>query len=276
MTDFATDEASQSDSQPREIYEITHGVTSYYVAKDDRDIIYNSHTFVAAPSSRMELTINPLTVAWELQLLLPVTHPLVKRYLAFGGVPPKQITVTARRQQLTSGQFQQFHVGYITGMTIDGHMAKFRVPSMTSTSLDRNLPSVLVDSTCANILYDGWCTVARGSFAYTGTALIIDGRSITVDSGFAQADQWAQFGEFLHTPSGERMGIVSQVGRIVTLQYPIYELKAGDAIQLFAGCDHTITTCQSKFSNKSNFLGGPQRPTRDLFLPTGIGIEEQR
>lgn len=271
---FATDETSQADSQPRLFFEITHGATTYYVASADRDIIYNGFTFAASPSMGMEIAINPLTAAWEYVLVLPTTHPLVARYTAMGGVPPKQITVTARRMQLTSGQVQQIHIGYVTSMGIDGHQAKFRIPSRTGASLDRNLPPVLFDSTCANVLYDNACTVIRASYAVTTTAFVVDGKTITVASIGGNPDNWAQFGELLHVPSGERMTITQQIGTQVTMQFPIYELHNGDAVQVFAGCDHAVATCNSKFANKDNFTGSPNKPTRDLYLPTGLGVME--
>jgi uncharacterized phage protein (TIGR02218 family) len=274
---FDVDEQSQSDSQPREFFEITHGVTSYYVASGDRDVLYNGNNFAATPSARSEWMVNPLTGAdGDMILTLPARHALAQRYVALGGVPPKQILLTARRKQLTSGEVLRFWQGYVTGVAFERHLAKFRIPERNQQSLQRRLPTVRVDTTCRNVLYDSWCQVARATFTVSTAAAFVDGRVINVGSVGGNPDQWAQRGELVHVASGESMMITSQVGVQLTLQYPIPEMKAGDSVQVVAGCDHSIATCVSKFSNAANYSGLPQRPTRNLFLTTGLGVEEYR
>jgi uncharacterized phage protein (TIGR02218 family) len=46
------------------------------------------------------------------------------------------------------------------------------------------------------------------------------------------------------------------------LTYPLPALPAlGDSFTAFQGCDHTLSTCRSKFANEANFRGFPFAPT---------------
>jgi uncharacterized phage protein (TIGR02218 family) len=273
VSTFDTDETSISDSQPREFIDAVHGVTRYGFALGDRDILYNGFNYVASPSARGNEKIDQATAQTNFEVTLPANHPLVARYVAMGS-PPQQILVTARRLQLTSGQVQQVWSGYVTSLSIQGHLAKFLVPQRTQQALQRRLPTVLVHTSCGNVLYDSWCQVARASFLVSTTVIFGDGRTLKVATMSGNPDQWAQGGELVHVPSGERMTIVDQTGQQLTLQAPIYELHAGDAVQIYAGCAHDIGTCRDKFNNVVNFSGLPQRPTGNPFAPTGLGALE--
>jgi uncharacterized phage protein (TIGR02218 family) len=47
------------------------------------------------------------------------------------------------------------------------------------------------------------------------------------------------------------------------LRAPPYSIQVGDRIQVVAGCDKTLTTCQNKFQNQLNFRGFPHLPGND-------------
>ncbi|TSJ64123.1 DUF2163 domain-containing protein [Starkeya sp. 3C] len=64
--------------------------------------------------------------------------------------------------------------------------------------------------------------------------------------------------------AGAATEILSQIGQSVTLFTPMSRLIAtGDQVRLVAGCDKTIETCHSRFSNVLNFRGEPHIPGND-------------
>lgn len=64
---------------------------------------------------------------------------------------------------------------------------------------------------------------------------------------------------------GLTFGIIKAQGSVFTLDRPIHEnMSAGIAAQLREGCDHTLTTCDSRFQNSLNFRGEPYLPGNDL------------
>lgn len=273
MSTFNDDEVSRADSRPREFIEINHGSTYYYVATGDRDIAYNGHTFVATPSARSELRVDTSTGQVVLEVSLPATHALAQRYVALGS-PPRQILVTVRRMQMTSGEVMQIWIGYVTALSFAGHEAKFAVPMRGGQALQINLPTMLVDTLCTHVLYDHGCQLDRAANTITATVATVDGRDVTVSSISAKPDHWADNGELIHVASGERMTVTEQVGTTITMQAPIVELHVGDSVQIAAGCKHDLDACGT-FGNVVNYGGLPQRPTGDIYIANGFGVVEQ-
>ncbi len=268
-------EASVESSQPREFYELVQSAAvTYRIASGTRDIIYNGNTFVASQIARTDLPIDLVTQPGSMTLALPLSHPLVQRYVALGS-PPRQIAVTIYRRQLGVGDEVTF-VGLITSMGIEGHLAKFLLESRFARLMSRRLPVLTASRICPYVLYDANCTVPRSSFTVAPFVISVDGRVVVVSSmGLGHPDQWAKDGELVHVPTGERMPIVDQVGTQLTLQSPIPDIAVGDALQVSAGCAHDIITCRLTFSNQVNFGGFPQLPNKNPFAPNGLGVVEQ-
>ena len=45
-----------------------------------------------------------------------------------------------------------------------------------------------------------------------------------------------------------------------------FQIKAGDLLEVHAGCDKRFVTCRNKFSNVENFRGEPHLPGVDAIL----------
>lgn len=274
-------ELSPESSQPREFFSISYGTVAYYVATGDRDIVYGGVTYTAQPGSRSSVSVESAagtSTDDQVTVSLPSTHPLVARYVAMGS-PPQLITATIYRQQFSTGAVQQLWSGTVTSVAIENHAAKFLVRALTSRLRERSLPLILVDTQCANVLYDARCRVNPASFQVSTTVSSVDGPIVNVVSLGAFTAGKAQRGTLTHVPSGQTMFITSQPdpllsGNQLTLQAPIVELKAGDAVIINAGCDQQFDTCKNVFNNVINFGGLPQRPTKDPFTTNGNGSGE--
>lgn len=281
-------EASEQDSSPRELYDITHGVTIYRLTSADHDIVQNGQLYTATPMMRGEIGA-PIVDDNEsdLEVTLPIDHAFVRRYLQ-QFVPPQKITVLLRRMYFPSGDVETVFVGEITSMSCDDDNteATFRVPVRSSEAAVRQLPVLSVSRACPYILYGPGCLVDRnasvGGLAHkvSATVLYVNGRDVRVD--LADTDRngiWAEGGELVVTSGtalGERMSIRSQSDlnpgfssvADLSMQLPIPGLQVGHSVDVFAGCDHTIDGeegCRIKFDNKDNFGGFPSLPTANPF-----------
>jgi hypothetical protein len=54
--------------------------------------------------------------------------------------------------------------------------------------------------------------------------------------------------------------ITDHVGEKISIAYRFSELKDGDTVDAYAGCDGRAETCRDKFDNIDNFLGFPFTP----------------
>ncbi len=277
--EFRDDDSSAELGQRREFYDIVQSdLVTYRIASGARDIVYGGNTYTSQPAARTDVVVSTTTGVFEMSLSLPLKHPLVQRYLAFGS-PPRQITVTVWQMQLNSGAVERIWLGVVTSMAIEHHVAKFLIPSPIGSALQRMVPSMMIDRLCPHILYDAQCRIDPTAFSVESTVVRFDGRQITLVTQLPFGDeQFALFGDVTHVATGERQTIFTEDPLAVDgtttfqMQDPIRELAVGDAMLVRAGCLHDITTCHNKFDNLVNYGGAPEKPTANPFSPTGIGF----
>lgn len=297
---YAADEASVQDSDPRELITIEvnppYGDV-YHLTSGTEDLEVDGTVYRAIAIDRDELKTPLLEEDAETHIFLPIDHALVRRYPK-QGVPPDRVRVTLRRYQVRSGETRQLWYGFIGGMNADGAIAKFLIPSYTMQLVKRQLPTVGAGRACPHILYEeAGCFVDPDGdgpdglpFKLTTTVTYVAGRDIRVDlsnvpAGHARRADWARFGMVRHVASGTRRSIAIQtdlnpgISTATELQMyeRIVELKAGDTVEVYAGCDHTMTGthgCRDKYDNRHNYGGAPDLPTTNAFKLNHFGIYE--
>lgn len=276
---FAQDEASVQDSRPRELYTIAQSLNViYHVASGQVDVFYNSVNYIAEPLSRTEVGVPTLNGSSIVQLTLPLSHPLCQRYMSTG-IPPRRPVVEITRLQLNSMTSDRQWMGEIVQMDIEGHTAKFTIPSRLQRAIKRRLPLITVGTPCQNILYDANCRVSSGPFTKATTVARVDGRDVHLNTIAEFGDEtWALGGEIVHTATGERQTVMQEDGIAFdgtthfVMQVGIPEMKTGDTVTVSAGCRHDIVTCRVKFNNVVNYVGQPNLPTGNIFTITQNSI----
>lgn len=277
MTTFIQDEESVEDSQPREGYEIQMSAQTFRLTGGDQDQVIDGATYHAEPVLRSTIVTSSTTDRKELEITLPVTHPVVRRYLA-GGIPPKTVFVTVRRKQLRSGVTERLWAGHVISIAASGHTAKLLVPSVLTENIQRRLPVITVSRQCPHVLYDAVCGVNKATFTVPGTVVSIVDRVVVVNVPGGYVADYAQFGELLHVTSGESMTIFGNSASDVsdnvtfTLQMRLIDLRIGDTVKISIGCAHDLDACSTKFGNRPNFGGFPELPVGNPFIPNGFGI----
>lgn len=135
--------------------------------------------------------------------------------------------------------------------------------------------------TCDAVLGDSRCQVeldgSPGFRRNVSVLSVTSNRIFTVD--LAEAEQWAQYGKAEFT-SGNNAGLEREIidqteeggspgENNITLLIPMpFDVEAGDTIQITAGCDKTLDTCQTKFDNVEFFRGFPFIPLTETVLET--------
>jgi hypothetical protein len=282
VSTYDDDETSTSQNRPIDLYTLVTPTAIYRVTSHIVDVAYGGHTFTALTMSRGPQQVAQDLTGRELIVYLPITHPLVRRFAA-SGIPERQVLVTLQRLQQVSGIAVQAWQGFGTGMQIDGHVAKLRVPSVTDDAMRIKLPVVAAQRLCNHRLFDARCAPNPGvdgpaatSFQVNGALVSQSGTTLIVSTLGGHPDGWANLGDVVHVATGERRYILAQGGTTLTLHSPFVGALPGDALTVFAGCDHTIGTCRDKFANVGNFGGHPEMTTSiNPWLPKGIGVIEQ-
>ena len=139
--------------------------------------------------------------------------------------------------------------------------------------LDTQFPRNLYQPGCMHTLFDAGCTLSKAAFANPLTTLI--GASPTsVSATTSRPTQYFDLGTITFT-SGALSGLSFSVKSFVltggtgtfTFAQPLPSAPAaGDTFTAYPGCDKTLTTCQTKFSNLAHFRGYPFIPAPETLL----------
>ncbi len=129
------------------------------------------------------------------------------------------------------------------------------------TLLSISMPRNLYSPQCVHVLYDSGCGLVKNAFGAAGT--VGSGSTASTINWSSSSAIYTQ-GTILFS-SGVNAGISATIksasGSALSLAYPLLiAASTGDAFTVYQGCDHTMATCQSKFSNLANFRGFPFVP----------------
>lgn len=120
---------------------------------------------------------------------------------------------------------------------------------------------------CDADLGDARCGVTLASFTVTGTVSSVT----TAREVFVVSTPPSRAEGKLTWTSGANNGLSMEVralsGSTITLALPMpYDIAAGDAYSVYAGCDKNLSTCKTVFDNVVNFRGYPHIPGQDRIL----------
>ncbi|MDE1914748.1 MAG: phage BR0599 family protein [Sphingomonadales bacterium] len=129
--------------------------------------------------------------------------------------------------------------------------------------LDIEMPRNHFEPNCRNTLFDGQCGLNRSLYEVSAAAASGSSKSIVLWPNSYPVNNFMQ--GMLRFTTGPNAGLSRAIRASgttgLTLVYPLlYPPAAGDSFVVYPGCDHTLTTCQSKFMNNRNFLGYPFTP----------------
>ncbi len=262
---FKDEETSVESGQVVELYEFIQGAeTNRYTSSID-SYVFNSQTWLPRQISRNSAVQTVEERKSALEITLPSEDPVASRYV--GIVPGELMTLTITRvhRGFPSGGFVIWS-GRITGASFKKSGAECTLQGLTTeAAFSRPIPRFKYLSLCNHILYDGGCTLIASAHQYTGTVVAVSGSIITV-SGLlaAESAEWAQSG-YVQFGTDFRL-VLTQPDDDCTLLLPFREDVLGESVDVFAGCDHTLTICNSKFANKDNYGGFPYVPSKNPFL----------
>ncbi|WLJ71050.1 hypothetical protein [Sphingomonas phage Kimi] len=199
----------------------------------------------------------------SLDLEIPFDTDVVLDY-AYAQTPPKLRLEVYRQQSDNPAAFTLFWQGVVRGFNVAGRLAKVQVPSIFSLALQGEIPNVYYQAPCNHILYDERCSVSRATNMAARVVGGVSGVTINLTSSPGTDADFAA-GEIVNMRTGERRLILSNVGAVVTIGYAFVDIRPGDNVQLFRGCDHSLATCKAKFNNVINFGGHPYIPADNPF-----------
>lgn len=262
---------SDENSRPIELYEFAISSTPFrYHNVDDAVIVADGEDYFPEAISRSGISVRSEDRTSELVVTLPADNVFAVQYIDI--VPGQRATLTLRRFQRDEGTGDTILIykGLVESVSFDRNreVANISIRSL-ETATSRQLPRFTYQGLCNNILYDGGCKVVETLFRFDGTVSAVVGSTLTVPGLTAEVDGYYD-GGFIFFPSiNDYRLILSHVGDDITILLPFPTDAVSATVQVFAGCDHTLPVCKTKFDNVINYMGFAFVPSKNPF-ETGI------
>jgi uncharacterized phage protein (TIGR02218 family) len=245
-------------SKPIELYTISVGGTVYYYTSAEDEITIGADTWEPLAIEREVITAEAKErEGAELKITMPATTAVAREYI--NTVPGVITTIEIQRVErddigATDTKVKIFE-GVLSSVSFenDAEIASVHCRGQVDQA-GRPMPRYTYQGLCNHVLYDARCGIVESSFKFTGEVIAVSGNTITVEGADAQADGYYNSG-FVEFASNDHRLILDHTGEVLTLVLPFAQSPLGQQVDLFAGCDHTISVCKSKFNNVENYGG---------------------
>ncbi len=262
---YTTLERSVADGNPVELYRFAQGTNRWLYTSGCLPISYLSETYQPLTIARGAIEQANDIHRNGIDVTLPRDCPVAGLFIA---APPEGIvSFTLYRKHASDNEFITYWKGRVSAARFGGSALQLKCEPI-ATSLKRVGLRARYQLLCRHVLYSASCGALRESYRSDDNVTAISGAQITVPVAAGKADGYFTAGMLL-SPAGLRM-ITAHVGSTITLIVPLVGLRQGDAVSLFAGCDHSSSQCAARFSNLDNYGGFPFIPVKNPFAGDAI------
>lgn len=270
---YAAQETSVEGGKPIEIYQFVLGGDLFNYTSGDKTQTVDSVDYDPRAMSRTEILQGPEDRNQNLEITLPASDQFARLYITT--VPGQRARLTVRRFHSTDTPTPQvitIFQGFVRSVAFQKNAQEATIAVLPiSAATSRAIPRFTFSALCNHVLYDVRCGVDPDSvlFRHDGNVSSISGNDIVVVGADGFADGFFNSG-FVDAAGGldSRM-VLAHTGTTLTLHLPFGVDPTGSTVTVRAGCDHTITTCFSKFDAIVNYGGFAFIPTRNIFT-TGL------
>lgn len=283
---FGTQEESKSGRSPREFYKFIVGDTTYRYTAGPVPLTLSDVLNPDADGEYLPTSIECGPVAHEreagasrITITVPRDNPIAVLFIQF--IPDIAISAFVYRRHETD-EFERV-VTWVTGTVRQCEFKEskaFLTIETPKAKLQRLGLYQKYQLVCQLATYSPRCGVDREDFKDTGTVAAIDGLVVTITGLAHEADENWYTGGYILTPAGSHRFIEAHDGDELTLMLTASDLEVGQVVDVFAGDDHTHTTCRTKFfpagdpdnpdGNIENHFGFFTSPGRNPFTQGGL------
>ncbi len=272
MSSFDTLESSLEDSRPLEIYTFAVGLEAFRFTSTQSSVTIGTDTWSPESVSRGQISQGADERNRNLVITVPADNDFASKYI---DVPPgNQATISIIRLQWNESPTFDTQV-----LIYKGTIQSVRFPAngtaaeITCRSLEaaasQNIPRYTFMSMCNHVLYDTACGVGSGSNTYAGVVTLVSDLEITI-TGLDASGIDATGGYAQDLTNNDFRMVLSQTGDVITVLSPFTDDVTSSNVQVFRGCDHTLTgDCAVQFDNVAEYGGCSFVPSKNIFS-TGL------
>lgn len=258
-------EASNASGSKVELFKIVRGGTEYYLHNASEAVwAYAGHDYEKTAIQRDSIAQDTKSLV----VTMPASHPFPAMFVSLSPSERAFLYIYAlHRPDPTSVQL--VYTGEIRSVEFTDNMFVARLSvTAISCAFSKEIPNWTYQPSCNRLLGETSCGVDLDAMKFTGTVDAIFGSIVTI-SGLetAKGDGWAT-GGYIAVGDYDRRLILLQDGDDLTISVPFYSDVTSEVCYVYPGCDRSLATCDTKFSNSINFLGCPYVPGTNPFEGT--------
>lgn len=286
-------------AQPIEYITFKNGAQNWYYTNSNIIEQIGARSFNPMAYGRTEPVFSKDSSDGQIKFTVPSNIPIIEFYETMPSSFTSSVTIERVHRNDPDAGVQIFWKGVFASVQRQGDFATIlAVPPM---QLPAQVPRYTYSALCNWGLFQDRCGLVRQDWRFTGPVVTIgtDPAVITI-TGLrtgAQAladsqspntltaqeidDYW--LGGYAENADGEKRAVyatdVDGVSDRIRLLQPFRNLSVTDDVTVYAGCDHTRSTCNAKFGNHLNHGGFPDIPITPIFnaeLPQGGASSEKK
>lgn len=266
---FNTIETSNYSASPAELFTFTRGAEVWRYTDSDADISIGGYLYLSLQISRsaiehtVEMSRNPIniTVIKDCPMLEP-----------FKSAPTSDVTLVSIHK-IHNGLSEMLvtWLGRMTNVKFGETEASLSCEP-TYTSLKRAALRRRYQTGCPHVLYSQQCGANRAAYQVIAISAGIAGLALTSGTfgGFPNGYFAGGYIEITLGNIQHRRAITSHTGATITLNLPLPVGAGNSTLMAYPGCDHSLSTCNTKFANEVNFGGQPFYRTQNPMNGTPI------
>ncbi len=263
---YEAQETSVEAGSTVELYTLAMGSTIYRMHDSVEPLI----TVSGDEFDRVQISRGAITTGQEyLEIKLPGSHSFSLKFSEIAPGQTASLTIQSYHRADPS-DVRVIYKGVVRAVAFTqamSHSALSLIP--INEAFDREIPERTFQAACNNVLFDPDCKASAGSYSHLGAVTAIVDNVVTVNGLLAaKGDGWSTGGYVSYGVLDYRL-VLEQSSDDLVLVLPFHESVLSENVTVYAGCDHTIATCLSKFTNEINFGGCPFVPTKNIFI-TGL------
>jgi uncharacterized phage protein (TIGR02218 family) len=268
VSDSYIEQEVAKERKPVELYHIWTEYEDWYYTNSDTSILYNANVYQPAVLVRGSLERDSQLSATKMTVSFAYIQEPAVQYIADNSVDLTWISVMRVFQDQNPIEAAVIFIGHIRDISFKDQQGQVTCVGF-EFYLNKPLPRYRYQPQCNWKLYSSQCginRVANGLYT-TVTLLNSDGLTFTCDgisisNPLVGVENYYRGGdvERIYTGGVEKRTLVWSSGDSLGLRFRMRNLKVGDQVYLYPGCDGAINTCITKYNNVINFGGFPYIP----------------
>ncbi len=243
-----------------ELIKITIGDSVWSYTSTNENVEYDSITYIPEIIKIGNLVISDDFYKTNLTVNISSQNEFIRSFIA--GSPDISVVIDIFRYTPETDSAITFFHGEIMSVTINEKTSKITC-NQSSVRLSKQMMTNYFQKPCRHILYSKTgCRLNRNSYKIKGTILTMNGNVITMSGVTSNDSSYYLAGEIKTGLERKTITKYNPSTKAITLMRNLVKAKIGDAITIYAGCDHTKESCYAK-NNILNFGGHSYIPEKN-------------